>query len=64
MAALMIWSLFQIHGWVMFYRTQPAPGPVCWGILVYELLFLTTCFLMVLCSGKLTFKYCEEVQKS
>ena len=73
MAALMIWSLCQIYGWVMFYRMQPASGMVCWGILVYELLFLVSCFGMVLLSGKLTFrksygtltfrKSCEEVQK-
>ena len=73
MAALMIWSLCQIYGWVMFYRMQPASGMVCWGILVYELLFLVSWFGMVLLSGKLTFrksygtltfrKSCEEVQK-
>ena len=73
MAALMIWSLCQIYGWVMFYRMQPASGMVCWGILVYELLFLVSCFGMILLSGKLTFhksygtltfrKSCEEVQK-
>ena len=73
MAALMIWSLCQIYGWVMFYRMQPVSGMVCWGILVYELLFLISCFGMVLLSGKVTFrksygtltfrKSCEEVQK-
>lgn len=73
MAALMIWSLCQIYGWVMFYRMQPVSGMVCWGILVYELLFLVSCFGMVLLSGKVTFrksygtltfrKSCEEVQK-
>ena len=73
MAALMIWSLCQIYGWVMFYRMQPVSGMVCWGILVYELLFLTSCFGMILLSGKVTFrksygtltfrKSYEEVQK-
>ena len=73
MAALMIWSLCQIYGWVMFYRMQPVSGMVCWGILVHELLFLVSCFGMILLSGKLTFrksygtlvfrKSYEEVQK-
>lgn len=56
MAAVMVWSAFQIRNCAVIQRTTPFQGEFHWDILTYELLFLAAGFGLVAAIEKGIFK--------
>ena len=56
MAAVMVWSAFQIRNCAVIQRTTPFQGQFHWDILTYELLFLAAGFGLVAAIEKGIFK--------